>query len=133
MSGSRISSEEGLKKRSWMDALSGGGLHQTRKDAVGLESGFRSRSEAYLAKDNQMSEGLFRMIVRGGYAGAPEESEKKSLLGACEVGAEGLGRFETKQLFADAVEFPDEAFLDLGCLLPGDSARFELLPHVAES
>jgi hypothetical protein len=56
-----------------MDALSSGGLHQTGKDAVDFQSAFRSISEAYLAEEHQMSEGLFRVIVGGRYTGAPEE------------------------------------------------------------
>ena len=59
-----------------MDALSSGGLHQTGKDAVGFQSVFRSISEAYLAEDHQMPEGLFRVIVGGWYAGAPEKGKE---------------------------------------------------------
>ena len=116
-----------------MDALSSGGLQQTGKDAVGFQSAFRSGSEAYLAEDHQMPERLFRVIVRGRYAGAPEESKEKFLLGSCEIGPEGLGGFETKRLFADMVQFRDGAFFDLGRRLPGDLAGFQLLPYVAES
>ena len=54
-----------------MDALSSSGLHQTGKDAVGFQSAVRSGSEAYFAKDHQMPERLFRVIVGGWYAGAP--------------------------------------------------------------
>jgi hypothetical protein len=74
-----------------MDALSSGGLHQAGKDAMGFQSAFRPSSEAYLAEDDQMSERLFRVIVREGYAGAPEEGEEEFLLGSCEIGPEGLG------------------------------------------
>ena len=116
-----------------MDALSSGGLHQAGKDAVGFQSAFRSGSEADLAEDHQMPERLFRVIVGGRYAGVPEEGKEKFLLGSCEIGPEGLGGFETKRLFADAVQFRDGAFFDLGRRLPGDIAGFELLPHVAES
>ena len=116
-----------------MDALSSGGLHQTGKDAVGFQSAIRSGSEAYLAEDHQMSERLFRVIVRGRYAGASEEGKEKFLLGSCEIGPEGLGGFETKRLFADMVQFRDEAFFERGRRLPGDIAGFQLLPHVAES
>ena len=116
-----------------MDALSSGGFQQTGEDAVGFQSAFRSGSEAYLAEDHQMPERLFRVIVRGRYAGAPEESEEKFLFGSCEIGPEGLGGFETKRLFAEVAQFRDEAFFDLGCRLPGDIAGFELLPDVAES
>ncbi len=80
-----------------------------------------------------MPERLFRVIVGGRYAWASEEGKEKFLLGACEIGPEGLGGFETKRLFADAVQFRDEAFFDLGRCLPGDSAGFQLLSHVAES
>ena len=116
-----------------MDALSSGGLDQTGKDAVGFQSAFRSGSEAYLAEDHQMPERLFRVIVRGRYAGASEEGKEKFLLGSCEIGPKGLGGFETKRLFADIAQFRDGAFFDLGRRLPGDSAGFQLLPHVAES
>ncbi len=83
-----------------MDALSSGGSHQTGKDAVGFQSALRSRSEAYLAEDHQMPEGLFRMIVLGRYAGTPEEGKEKFLLGPYEIAPESLGGFETKRLSA---------------------------------
>ena len=73
------------------------------------------------------------MIVRGRDARATEEGKEKFLLGACEIDPEGLGGSETKRLFADSAEFPDEPFFDLGRFLPGNIAAFELLPHVAES
>ena len=113
--------------------MSSGSLDQTGKDTVGCESALRSCSEAYLAEDDQMPERLFRVIVRGRYAGAPEEGKEKFLLGSCEIGPEGLGEFETKGLFADGIEFPDKAFSDLGHRLPGDIAGFEFLPGVTES
>ena len=58
-----------------MDSLSSGGLHEAGKDAVGFQSVFRSIPEAYLAEDHQMSKGLFRMIVGGQHAGAPEKGK----------------------------------------------------------
>ena len=82
-----------------MDALSSGRLHQTGKDAVGFQSAIRSGSEAYLAEDHQMPKRLFRVIVGGRYAGASEEGKERFLLGSCEIGPEGLGRFEAKRLF----------------------------------
>ena len=97
-----------------------------------LSPAFRSGSEAYLAKDHHMPERLLRMIISGRYAGTPEEGKEKFLLGSCEIGPEGLGRFEAKRPFADGAEFPDEAFFDLGRCLPGNVAGFELLPRVAE-
>ena len=106
-----------MQKLPWIDALSSGGLHKTGKDAVGFQSAFRSSSEAYLAEDHQMSERLFRVIVRGRHAGTPKESKEKFLLGTCEIGPEGLGGFETKRMFADVAQLRDEAFFDLGrCL-----------------
>ena len=116
-----------------MDALSSGGLHEAGKDAVGFKSAFRSGSEAYLAEDHQMSKSLFRMIVCGRYAGAFEEGKEKFLLGTYEIDSEGFIGFETKCLFADGIEFPNKAFFDLGCPLPGDIAGFELLSRLAES
>ena len=89
---------------------------------MGFEPASRSGSEAYFAEDHQMPERLFGMIVSGGYTGTPEESKEKFLLGTCKVGAEGLGGFETKRLFADGVEFPHKAFFDLGRRLPGEFA-----------
>jgi hypothetical protein len=115
-----------------MDALFSGGLHQAGKDAVGFKSAFRSRSEAYLAKDHQMSERLFGMVVRGRHTGVPEEGKEKSLIGSYEIGSEGLSGFETKRLFADVVQLRDEAFFDLGRRFPGDIAGFEFVPRVAE-
>ena len=116
-----------------MDALFSGGLHQTGKDAVGFQSAIRSGSEAYFAEDHQMPERLFRMIVGGRYAGTPEEGKEEFLLGTCEIAPESLGVFETKPLFANIIEFPDEAFFDLGHRLPGEMAGFELLSRIAES
>jgi hypothetical protein len=80
-----------------------------------------------------MPERLFCMIVGGRYAGASEEGKEKSLFRTTEIAAEGLGGFETKRLYAEGVEFSDEPFFDLGCRLPGDIARFEFLPRIAES
>jgi hypothetical protein len=80
-----------------------------------------------------MSESLFRMIVRGRYAGMSEEGKKESLLGACKIGPEGLGGFEAKRLLADGVDFPDKGFFHFGRPLPGDIPGFELLPRVTES
>ena len=100
---------------------------------MGFESTFRSGSEAYLAEDHQMPERLFRVVVGGRYAWAPEEGKKKFLLGSCEIAPEGLGGFETKRLFAEGAQLLDEALFDLGRRLPGDIAGFELLPCVAES
>ena len=116
-----------------MDALSSGGLHEAGKDVVGFQSAFRSGSEANLSEDHQIPERLFRVIVRGGYAGAPEEGKEEFLIGSCKIGPESLGGFETKRLFADVIEFRDGAFFDLGRLFPGDIVRVEFFPHVAES
>ena len=100
---------------------------------MSFQSAIRSGPEAYLAKDHQMPERLFRVIVHGRYAGAPEESEEEFLFGSCEIGPEGLGGFKTEWTFADLVQFLDGAFFDLGCRLPGDMAGFQLPPHLAES
>ena len=97
---------------------------------MGFQSAFRSGSEEYLTEDYQMPERLFRVIVRGRYAGAPEEGKEKFLFGSCEIGPEGLGGFETKGLFVDIAQFHDGAFFDLGRRLPGDIAGFQLLAHV---
>ena len=107
-----------------MNALSSGSLDQTGKDAMGFQSAFRSRSEADLAEDHQISERLFRVIVRGWYAGASEEGKQGFLIGSCEEGPEDLGGFEAKRLFADIIELHDRAFSDLGRRLPGDIAGF---------
>ena len=116
-----------------MNTLSSGSLHQAGEDAVGLDPACRSGSEAYFAEDHQMSERLFGVIVRGRYAGMPEESKEEFLLGACEVGPKGLSGFEAKRPFADGAEFSDEPFFDLGRLLPGDVAGFQFLSCVAKS
>ena len=116
-----------------MDALFSGGLHQTGKDAVGFQSAIRSGPEADLAEDHQMPKRLFGVIVRGWYAGAPEESKEKFLFGSCEESPEGFSGFEAKFLFADMFQFHDGAFFDLGRRLPGEIAGFELLSRVAES
>ena len=72
------------------------------------------------------------MIVSRRYTGTPEKSKEEFLLGSDEIAPESLGRFETKRLFADGVQFCDGAFFDLGGILPGDIAGFEFLSHVAE-
>ena len=115
-----------------MNALSSGSLNNAGENAMSFEPAFRFCSEAYFAEDHQIPERLFRMIVRGRYAGAPEESKEKFLLGSCEIGPEGLGGSEAKRLFADVVQFYNEAFFDLGRFVIGDIAGFELLPCVAE-
>ena len=117
-----------MQKLPWGDALSSGSLHQTGKDTVGFQSAFRSGSETDLAEDHQIPEGLFREIVCGRYARAPEEGEEKCLFGSCEKGPEGLCGFEAKRLFADVIQFLDGTFFDLGCRLPGEIAGFQLLP-----
>ena len=81
---------------------------------MSFQSDIRSGPEAYLSKDHQMPERLFRVIVRGRYAGAPEESEEEFLFGSCEIGPEGLGGFKTKRPFAEVAQFCGEAFFDLG-------------------
>ena len=116
-----------------MDALSSSGLHQAGKDAVGFESAFGSGSEGYFAEDHQMPQRLLCKIIRGWYTGMPEETKEKLLFGTCEIAPEGLGRFETKRLFANLVQFLDGAFFDPSRLPPGDVAGFEFLSDVAES
>ena len=116
-----------------MDTSSSGRLHQAGQDTMSFESAIRSGPEAYLAEDHQIPERLFRVIVRGRYAGASEEGKEKFLFGSCQIGPEGLGRFEMKRMFADLVQFFDGAFLDLGRFLPGKIARFELVSCVAEA
>ncbi len=100
---------------------------------MSFQSAIRSGPETYLAKDHQMPERLFRVVVRGRYAGAAEEGKEEFLLRSCEIGPEGLGGFETKRMFADLVQFLDGASFDLGCRLPGDMAGFQLSPHLAEA
>ncbi len=100
---------------------------------MGFQSAFRAGPEADLAKDHQMPQRLFRVIVRGRYAGMPEKGKEEFLLGSDEIAPESLGRFETKRLFTDVVQFCDGAFFDLGGRLPGGIPGFEFLSHVAES
>ena len=128
-----ICGEEDLQELPWRDTLSSGGLHQTRKDAVGFEPAFRSRSEADFAEDHQIPESLFRVIVRRRDAGVPEKGEEEFLLGSDEIAPESLGGSETKRSFADVVQFCNGAFFEFGRLFPGNIARFEFLSHVAES
>ena len=116
-----------------MDTLSSGRLDQRGKDAVGFESGFRSRSKRYLAKDHQMPEGLFCVVIGGRYTRASEEGEEESLFGTHEIAPKGLGRFEAKRVFAEAAQLRKEVFFDLGGPMPGDITGFKLPPRVAES
>ena len=133
MSGCRIGGEEGLQELSWVDGLVFWRFAPEGKDAVGFQATLGSGSEAYLAKDDQMPERLFCVIVGGWYTRASEESEEKSLFGTHEIGPKGFGGFETKWPYTEAAQFPQEAFFDLGRPMPGDIAGFELLPRVAES
>jgi len=55
-----------------------------------------------------MPQRLFRVIVRGRYAGVAEEGEEEFLLGSGEISPEGLGGFETKRRFADIPQFRRE-------------------------
>ena len=55
---------------------------------MGFEAAVRSGSEAYLAKDHQMRERLFCMIISGLYAGTTEESKEKFLLRVRRAGIE---------------------------------------------
>ena len=73
------------------------------------------------------------MVVGRRYAGMPGKGEEEFLLGSYEIASESLGRFETKGLFADVVQFFDGAFFDLRRLLPGEFAGFEFLSHVAQT
>jgi hypothetical protein len=65
-----------------MDTLASGGLDQTGKDAVGFQAAFGSGSEADLTENDQVSEGLFREIICGRYAGVPKEGKQKFLVGS---------------------------------------------------
>ena len=96
-----------------MDTLSLGGLHKTGDDAVGLDSFFRSCSKAHLAEDHQFAQRLLGMVVCRRHPWDSKKGEEVFPLGADEVRSQGLGRFETKGLFTDALEFSEEAFLDL--------------------
>jgi len=66
-----------------------------------------------------MPERLFRVIVRGWYAGAAEESKEEFLFGSGKIGPESLGGFEAKRLFADLVQFLDGVFSILAAAFRG--------------
>ena len=100
---------------------------------MGFEPGFGSGSERYFTEDNEKPERLFCVVIRGGYAGAPEEGKEGFLFGSYEIAAEGLGRFETKGLVADFIELARGVFFDLGRCLPGEITGFEFFSNVAES
>jgi hypothetical protein len=122
-----------LQELPWLDAVSSGRLPQTGKDTVGFQAVIRSGAEAYFAEDDQGPKRLCGVMIRGRYARASEEGKEKFLVGSCEIGPEGLGGFETKEMFADPVPFLDGAFFDLDRRLPGDTAGLQLLPNLAES
>ena len=63
MSGGRISGQKDLEELSGIDALPPGGENQTGKDAMGLQSAWGAGSETNLPKDNQVSQGLFGLII----------------------------------------------------------------------
>jgi len=95
-----------------VDTLSLGRLHKTGDNAVGLDSFFRSRSEAHLSEDDQFAQRLLGMIVGRRHPWDSKKGEEVFVFRADEVRSQGLGRLETKGLFADAFEFSEEAFLD---------------------
>ena len=71
------------------------------------------------------------MIICGGHAWDAQKGEEIFLLRAAEVRSQGFGRFETKRLFADILEFFEELFFEpFGCWL-GDVAGFEFLTDFA--
>ena len=74
-----------MKEIPWVDTLSSGRLHETGEDTMSFEAAIRSGPEADLAKDHQMPERLFRVIVRGWYAGAAEESKEEFLCGSGKI------------------------------------------------
>lgn len=111
-----------------MDALSSGGLHQAGQDAMGLESAFRSCSEAYLSKDHHLPERLLRLIVCGRHTGMPKEGEEVFLIRSDQVCPQGLSGLEAKRRFTDFARFPDEMLFHTGCRIPEDLTGFKLLP-----
>ncbi len=97
-----------------MDLLSLGCLYQTGDDAVGLESFFRSRSEAHFAEDDHFAKGLLCMIVGGRHAWDTEKGEEIFLFRADEIRSQGFGRLERKGPFADGVELCEKVFFHSG-------------------
>ena len=95
-----------------MDTLPFGRLHKTGDDAVGLDAFFRSGSEAHLAEDDQFAQRLLGMVVCRRHPWDAKKGEEVFLLRANEVRSQGFGGFETKGLFADALELSEEVFLD---------------------
>lgn len=95
-----------------MDTLPFGGLHKTGGYAVGLDSFFRACSAAHRAEDDQFAQRLLGMVVRRRHPRDAKKSEEVFVLGADEVRSQRLGRLKTKGLFADALEFSEEAFFD---------------------
>ena len=109
-----VGGEEGLEEGERVDTLSLGRLHETGNDAVGLESFFRSGSEAYFAEDDHFAKGLLCMIVRRGPAGDTEKGEEVSLLRTDEIPSQGFSRLETQGLFTGVVKFVEEVSFHAG-------------------
>jgi hypothetical protein len=68
-----------------MDALPPGGVDQTGKDAMGLNPAFGTGSKTDLTEDDQIPQGLFRLIVGRWDTGNTEKGEEVFLLRADEI------------------------------------------------
>ena len=107
-----------------MDVLSSCGLYETGKNAMGLESAFRSVPEADFSEDHQMPERLLCMVVCGRHPFVAKEGKERLLLRPVQIGTQSLGGLEFERFFADVVQLPDKTFSDTGCVFPGNIAGF---------
>ena len=97
-----------------MDTLSLGGLDERGDDAMGLESFFRSGSEAYFAEDDEFAKRLLGMVIRRRYSGDTEKGEEVFPVRADEIPSQGFGRLETEGLFTAGGKFFEEVSFHAG-------------------
>ena len=110
--GGSIGGEEGLEECEGMDTLPFGRLHEGGDDAVGVDPLFGSRSEAHLAEDDHLAQGVLGMVVGRRHPWDAKKGKEAFLLRADEVRSQGFCRLEAKGVLTDAFEFFEKLILD---------------------
>jgi hypothetical protein len=108
-----------------MNALPPGGLNQTGKDAVGLQAAFGSGSKKYFTEDDQMTDGLFGMVVRRRDPGVTEKGEEVSLILTRKKGSQSFGGLEIQRFFTDIEKSLDKMFFNAFRRFPGELSGFQ--------
>jgi hypothetical protein len=81
----RVRSQKGLEELPGIEALPSGRMNQAGEDTMGLKPAWRPGSKTDLAKDDQIPQRLFSLIVGRRDTGNTEEREKVFLLRAEEI------------------------------------------------